>query len=91
MTSKLSALSLLARVALASLYTPRVVVVLALALSACGNKGDLFLVPDEITQQDLLRLEQVLEAETRATDELSDDEKEKDVGDKDETTNVPSS
>ena len=34
----------------------------ALLLSACGNKGDLYLVPDEITQQELLRLEDSLNA-----------------------------
>ena len=65
--------------------------VLTLLLSACGNKGDLFLVSDEITEQDLLRLEQVLEAETSSINGVSIDEKDKDKLKQDKIKNDPSS
>jgi predicted small lipoprotein YifL len=62
-----------------STISPLLSVVIVLQLSGCGNKGDLFLVPDEITQQDLLRLEQALETETvpaNGADTLEEDEDE---------------
>jgi predicted small lipoprotein YifL len=42
------------------LGTPGMILVAALA--GCGNKGDLFLIPDDFSQQDLQQLEQVLDA-----------------------------
>jgi len=33
-----------------------------LLASACGNKGDLYLIPDELSEQELLRLQQSLNA-----------------------------
>ncbi len=55
--------------------------VLAVLLTACGNKGDLYLVPDEVTEQDLIRLEQTLQnnaavsPENESDDDDSDDSK----------------
>ena len=69
--------------------SPHLCLVVALLLSACGNKGELFLVPDEITQQDLLRLEQALEAETALKDEAINEE-DKDEVKKDKTENASS-
>lgn len=69
--------------------SPLLCLVVALLLSACGNKGELFLVPDEITQQDLLRLEQALEAETALKDEAINEE-DKDEVKKDKTENASS-
>jgi len=40
----------------------------AVSLSACGNKGDLYLVPDEFTQQELEQLEQSLQEQGDGTD-----------------------
>ena len=74
-----------------STISPLLSVVIVLQLSGCGNKGDLFLVPDEITQQDLLRLEQALETETvpaNGADTLEEDE---DELKKDKTENATSS
>lgn len=67
--------------------SPLMCIVVAVLLSACGNKGDLYLVPDEITQQDLLRLEQALEAETTLSNEALTDEEDEDKDDKDKTKN----
>lgn len=69
--------------------SPLLCLVVALLLSACGNKGELFLVPDEITQKDLLRLEQALEAETALKDEAINEE-DKDEVKKDKTENASS-
>ena len=74
-----------------STISPLLSVVIVLQLSGCGNKGDLFLVPDEITQQDLLRLGQALETETvpaNGADTLEEDE---DKVKKDKTENATSS
>jgi predicted small lipoprotein YifL len=70
---------------------PLLCLVVALLVSACGNKGDLFLVPDEITQQDLLRLEQALEAETAPKDGAVTSEEDEEEVKKDKTTNPSSS
>ncbi len=53
-----------------------VTLVCVCTLSACGNKGDLFLIPDAMTQEDLLGLEQVLNADdipTASPTEIDDD------------------
>jgi predicted small lipoprotein YifL len=63
----------------------------ALLVSACGNKGDLFLVHDEITQQDLRRLEQALEAENAPKDGAVTSEEDEEEVKKDKTTNPSSS
>jgi len=60
-------------------------------VSACGNKGDLFLVPDEITEQDLLRLEQSLETENPTKDGEDTVEEDDDEVKKDTAKNTPSS
>ncbi len=39
----------------------------AVGLTACGNKGDLYLVPDEFTQQELEQLEQSLQEQDAGT------------------------
>ncbi|MFT4726998.1 MAG: putative small lipoprotein YifL [Granulosicoccus sp.] len=70
---------------------PLACVVALTLLSACGNKRELFLVPDEVTQQDLLRLEQALEAESAPTDEVGTSEKGEDEVKKDKTKNASSS
>jgi len=44
----------------------------AVSLSACGNKGDLYLVPDEFTQQELEQLEQSLQ-EQESVEEVGGD------------------
>jgi len=41
-------------------------------LIGCGNKGDLYLAPDEFTQQELLRLEQNLQQQESAAGASSD-------------------
>lgn len=69
---------------------PLLCLVVLTLLSACGNKGELFLVPDEVTKQDLLRLEQALEAESAPTDEVGTTEKDEDEVDKDKTKNTSS-
>ncbi len=46
---------------------PPLGLLLALLLTACGNKGELFLVPDELTQQELINLEQTLQGGTPTT------------------------
>jgi len=33
------------------------------ALSACGNKGDLFLIPDPVSQQDMEQFQRVLDVD----------------------------
>ena len=63
---------------------------IASQLSGCGNKGDLFLVPDEITQQDLLRLEQALEAEIIPSNGAVAPEEDEDDLKKDKTGNATS-
>lgn len=73
-----------------SALSPLVCLLVLISVSACGNKGDLFLPPEEITDQDLLRLEQALEAENTATDVKSTTEEDKDVK-KDSTKKTPSS
>lgn len=65
--------------------------VLVALLTACGNKGDLYLVPDEVTEQDLIRLEQTLQsnanaaaesdAQTTADKDDSDEDSKKDKND----------
>lgn len=70
---------------------PLLCLVAVTLLSACGNKGELFLVPDEVTQQDLLRLEQALEAESAPSDEAGTTEEDEDEVDKDKTKNPSSS
>ncbi|NND90677.1 MAG: lipoprotein [Granulosicoccus sp.] len=37
---------------------------LAVGLVSCGNKGDLYLIPDDFSEQDLEQLERVLGAES---------------------------
>lgn len=73
--------------------SPLLCIVVALLVSACGNKGELFLVPDEITQQDLLRLEQALESENALnsavdTEQEGDDEDDENTK-KDKIDNAP--
>lgn len=74
--------------------SPLLCLVVAFLVSGCGNKGELFLVPDEITQQDLLRLEQALEAENALTDgtgtEQAGDDEDDENTKKDKTDNAPS-
>jgi predicted small lipoprotein YifL len=70
---------------------PLVCLVALILLSACGNKGELLLVPDEVTQQDLLRLEQALELESAPTDKAGSSEKDEDEVKKDKTKNASSS
>ena len=48
--------------------------VLAALLTACGNKGDLYLVPDEVTEQDLIRLEQTLQNNAAVSPENENDD-----------------
>jgi predicted small lipoprotein YifL len=74
-----------------STISPVLSLVIALQLSGCGNKGDLFLVPDEITQQDLLRLEQALETETVPSIGTDTPEEDEDKVRKDKTENATSS
>lgn len=74
-----------------STISPLLSVVIVLQLSGCGNKGDLFLVPDEITQQDLLRLEQALETETVPANGVDTLEEDEDELKKDKTENATSS
>jgi predicted small lipoprotein YifL len=76
-----------------SALSPLLCLVVVLQLSACGNKGDLFLVPDEITQQDLLRLEQALEVENVQTDVTDTSKEDDDIDEvkKDKTPDTPSS
>lgn len=62
---------------------------MALLVSACGNKGDLFLVPDDITQQDLRRLEQALEAEAVSASDVEPAQEDTDKARKDKTKNTP--
>lgn len=45
---------------------------LSLILVGCGNKGDLYLVPDQISQEDLQQLEQVVRSEDIPTAEPVD-------------------
>jgi len=40
-------------------------------LSACGNKGDLFLIPDSVTEQELQQLEQNLSGPDAVLNESS--------------------
>ena len=46
---------------------PLLGLLLALLLTACGNKGELYLVPDELIQQELINLEQTLQGGTPTT------------------------
>ncbi|MFT5895625.1 MAG: putative small lipoprotein YifL [bacterium] len=78
MTLKLPALS------------PLPCLVFALLVSACGNKGELSLVPDEVTQQDLLRLEQALEVESAPTNEVGTSKEDEDKVNKDKAKNASS-
>lgn len=63
---------------LRTMALPLGLVVVAL-LTACGNKGDLYLVPDEVTEQDLIRLEQTLQNNASpSTDEAAAEDDDED-------------
>jgi len=74
-----------------SVLSPLLCLLVLSFVSACGNKGDLFLVPDEITEQDLLRLEQSLETENPTKDGEDTVEEDDDEVKKDTAKNTPSS
>ena len=45
---------------------------LATVLVSCGNKGDLYLIPDSVSQEDMQQLQQVLETSEVPTAEPID-------------------
>jgi len=76
-----------------SVLSPLLCLAATLLISACGNKGDLYLLPDEITQQELLRLEQALESEAVPSDGVApavEDEDVEEVQKKDPSKNTSS-
>ncbi|MFK8076877.1 MAG: lipoprotein [Granulosicoccus sp.] len=62
--------------------------VLAVLLTACGNKGDLYLVPDEVTEQDLIRLEQALQNNAALSPESDEDDSDDSKKDKKDSDSV---
>lgn len=45
---------------------------LATVLTSCGNKGDLYLIPDTVSQEDIQQLERVLDTDEIPTAEPID-------------------
>lgn len=65
--------------------SPLWILLVVLQLAACGNKGDLFLVPDETAREDLRRLEQSFETQVEPAEALGEDDEDDTDADSDKS------